>query len=75
VAETRSAVPVYVNKKSGVGHLDRMCEYLSLVPDGAIYIYHPMGGVIHRRMCHWCAPYSLPTVLPEADHRADVTAS
>jgi len=73
VAATRSPVPIYVNKKSRVGHLDRMCEYLSMVPDGAIFIYHPMGGVVHRRMCSKCAPYLLPTVVPETDHRADVT--
>lgn len=74
MSESGRTVPIYVNKKSGVGHLDRMCDYLSMVPDGAIYLYHPLGGVVNRRMCRWCAPYSLPTVLPEEPRHADVTA-
>jgi len=57
-------VPVYVNKKSRVGHLDRLCDYLSMVPDGAIYVRHPSTAEpVRQRMCRFCSPTYLRPAL------------
>jgi len=66
-------VPVYVNKKSRVGHLDRDCDYLSMVPDGAIYLEHrSTSEPIRRRMCPNCSPTYLRPALEQ--HPAGLTA-
>jgi len=66
-------VPVYVNKKSRVGHLDRLCEYLSMVPDGAIYVRHPsVAEPVRQHMCRYCSPTYLRPALE--DHDPGLTA-
>jgi len=68
---------VYVNKRSGVGHLMRDCEYLTLVPDGALRVAHASSSSLPPvRMCRYCSPESLlAPSFDEPDHRADVTAA
>lgn len=56
------SVPLYVNKKSGVAHLNRDCDALELVPDGALRIAHVQCSALPPlRYCRCCIPSSLPT--------------
>lgn len=60
---------IYVNKRSGVGHFDRACEYLSMVPDGALRVAHVASSTVPPfRMCRHCSPAPLvrPVLLDEA---------
>lgn len=72
-------VPIYVNKKSRVGHLDRLCDYLSMVPDGAIYVRHPsVAEPVRQRMCRFCSPTYLRPALelfPDPGLTADLHAA
>ena len=54
-------VPVYVNRRSGMAHLDRHCRALELVPDGALRIAHVQTSSLPPlRFCRYCVPSSLP---------------
>lgn len=60
VAVRSSTIPVYVNKRSRVGHIDRFCEYLAGVPDGALYVQRLFDQEpVRRRMCRHCSPVFL----------------
>jgi len=57
-------VPLYVNKKTGTGHLDRDCEWLASVPDGAVRLSHANSSEpIRLRMCPTCSPTMLRLAL------------
>ena len=58
-------VPLYVNRRSGMAHLNRDCQALELVPDGALRIAHVRTSALPPlRFCRYCIPSSLPDWEP-----------
>jgi len=52
---------IYVNKRTGLGHLHRDCEAIENVPDPALRIYHHRDHSLPPlRLCQRCFPPRFP---------------
>lgn len=52
---------IYVNKRTGLGHLHRNCEAIEGVPDGALRVYHHRDHSLPPlRLCQRCFPPRFP---------------
>lgn len=52
---------IYVNKRTGLGHLHRDCAAIENVPDGALRFYHHRDHSLPPlRLCQRCFPPRFP---------------